>query len=179
MLMPMICFVCASSKTFGESGSSSTCFPSLCSSFWCCFDFSTRVRWMCFTTMSMATRFSTPRGIMMSICSGLSLSSRIPHGGRHTCNFALRLYITTKVWLDVRNPLLDASFYVSSPFSHITGNFLLLSISYQAIKATFPRKDVLRRARHRSASACAKIFMSSNSRTRGSYNAKIPSRIST
>lgn len=179
VLIPTICFVCGRSRTLGDKGSSATCLPSLFRSFWCFFDFSTSVRWMCFTTMSIATRFSMPRGTMMSACAGVSFINRTLLRLRHTCHLSLRLYVAPEIRLDVGKPLLDTSFYISSSLSDISGNLLFLSISYQAIKATLWVKDILLRARHRSASASAKIFMSSSSKTRGSYNANIPSRIST
>lgn len=91
----------------------------------------------------------------------------------------LRFDVAMKIWFHKRDPLFDTSFYIPPSFSDISRDLLSFSISKQPYDTGLELSDALLRARHRSASASANIFMSNNSKIRGSYSANIPSRTST
>ena len=69
------------------------------------------------------------------ICIPLILLQQAEHGsGFTTCIFPLWLNIAFEIGLNVRDPLLDAAFYVPTPFFHVASNLLYLSISHVASK---------------------------------------------
>ena len=110
----------------GERGSSSTSRPSLRSSIWCCLDFSARVRWICLTIMSIATRFCIPLGTIISkaIISNAA-AGRFVGNGFKTCILPLWLDVALVVGFNVCDPLLDAAFYVPTPFLYVASNLSL------------------------------------------------------
>ena len=97
---------------------------------------------------------------------------------RHTCSVSLRLDELVEVGLDERKPLLDAAFDVSATLAHVAKDLLAAMVSGDSRHACM-RKNSRLRDKQRSASASAKIFMSSMSSTRESCRAKMPSRIMT
>lgn len=90
----------------------------------------------------------------------------------------LRLDVFGKVWLHKGKPLLDATFDISAALSYIALD-CRMSVSHMYQISSQMSAFLRRRDRHKSGSASAKIFKSSISKTRSSWSAKIPSRMST
>ena len=97
---------------------------------------------------------------------------------RRTRNVALWLDVSVKVWFDEGEPLLDATFNVSTSLADIAEHWLAVPDQYRQAKRV-AEADSHRLDKQRSASASAKIFISSMLSTRASCSANMPSRIMT
>ena len=96
----------------------------------------------------------------------------------HTGVISLRFDEFFEIGFHKWYPLFDTSLRISTPFLDIPNNLLCLDISGRTPKSR-DYFSLLLRAKQRSASASANIFMSRRSRTRWSKIAKIPSSMRT